>query len=116
MLRFFTCGLVVLGSSVALSGAAQAGPFDFLKRAVGGERLVAQADPPLPAPGVSRGAGPAIRTVGDEQPPVPIPDEPAAPAADKVARKSRRDGMMCMRSLLSEVRRRSPIGSLPRAA
>ena len=39
-----------------------------------------------------------------------------AAAADRMLRKSRRERMICMRRLLKEVRRRSPIESLPRAA
>lgn len=81
MRRFLSFGLPVLASLCVLSSTAQAGPFDFLKRGAAGPRLVAQADPPLPAPGVSRGAGPTIQPVGDEQPPVPIPDERSAPPA-----------------------------------
>jgi hypothetical protein len=88
MQRAVTIGVTALTVGIAANGTVQAGLFDLVRKAAGGDRYVAQADPPLPAPGVSNRVTPASQAAADEQPPVPIPDgaapnaaTPSAPAA-----------------------------------
>ncbi len=80
MQRALTIVVTALSVTVAANSMAHAGLFDLLRKASGDDRSVAQADPPLPAPGVTNRVTPASQVTGGEQPPVPIPDG-AAPGA-----------------------------------